>query len=381
MRTLSQQSLILKPLHASNKLGNFDKLCGRVQNCVLCPRMKDSARILSLSSGSLDAKVIFIGEAPGRLGADTTGIPFHGDKAGNNFEALLDFVGISREDIFITNAVLCNPKDDSGNNATPSLDEIARCSNFLRQQIDLINPAIVVTLGANALKATSLIEEHTLLVRETVRTSNMWYGRQLIPLYHPGQRAMIHRSFANQRSDYQFVADEMKRLGLKKREVRGSTKDSVTNVIKIILRMEHEFSYFALHKILYLLEWSYMQEVGSRLTGAYFIRQKDGPYCTDLHLTKLKNAIPDLQIRRNGIGMYVHLSEDDLFGKNEHVLNVDSEISQFVENKLKEFAGKSDAVLKTRAYLTKPMKEILRKEKKSSTNMYNAPILIGWNER
>lgn len=378
MPTSNQQNLISKPLLASSKLGDFAELCGRVQSCMLCPRMINSARILGLSSGSLDARVMFIGEAPGRLGADATGIPFHGDKAGDNFEALLDFVGISREDIFVTNAALCNPKDDDGNNAPPSLDEVAHCSGFLKQQIDLIDPGIVVTLGANALKATSMIDGHTLTLRESVRTSNPWYVRQLIPLYHPGQRAMIHRSLANQRSDYQFVADHLKRLGLKARKVRGSTKESVAEVIKAILCAEREVSYFALHKLLYLLEWSYMQEIGKRLTGAYFIRQKDGPYCTDLHLTKLKNAIPDLQIRRNGNRIYVRLPEPDLFGVHKRPFQLDPEIGRFIESKLKDLAEKSDAVLKTRAYLTKPMKEILRKEKDASNNMYNIPILIGW---
>lgn len=378
MPTSNQQNLISKPLRAYRKLGDFEDLCGRVQSCVLCPRMMNSARILGLSSGSLDAKVMFIGEAPGRLGADATGIPFHGDKAGDNFESLLDFVGISREDIFVTNAVLCNPKDDSGNNSPPSLDEIAHCSGFLKQQIDLINPGIVVTLGANALKATALIDGHALTLRESVRTSNPWYIRHLIPLYHPGQRAMIHRSLANQRSDYQFVADQLKRLGIKARKVRGSTKESVAEVIKAILCTEREVSYFALHKLLYLIEWSYMQEIGKRLTGAYFIRQKDGPYCTDLHLTKLKNAIPDIQIRKNGNRIFVRLAEPDLFRGHKQHFQLDSEIGRFVVSKLKDLAEKTDAVLKTRAYLTKPMKDILRKEKDNSNNMYNTPILIGW---
>ena len=366
------------PLHTSSKLGDFAELCERVQACTLCPRMMNSARVLNQSSGSLNARVMFIGEAPGRLGADTTGIPFHGDKAGNNFETLLDFVGISREDIFVTNAVLCNPKDVNGNNSTPRFDEIANCSGFLKQQIDLISPNIVVTLGSNALKAVSMIERHILTLKESVRTSITWYKRQLIPLYHPGQRAMIHRSLANQRSDYQFVAEQLKRYGLQTRKVRGSTRESIVEVIKAILCEEREVSYFALHKLLYLLEWSYMQEIGKRLTGAYFIRQKDGPYCTDLHLTKLKSAIPDLQILKKENRVYVRLPEPDLFGRYKRPFQHNPEIDQFIEGKLKDLAEKSDAVLKSRAYLTKPMREILRKEKTNSSNMYNTPILIGW---
>jgi uracil-DNA glycosylase family 4 len=378
MPTFIQQSLNLKNSRASKKIGEFTDLCERVQKCILCPRMNNSARILSLSSGSLDAKIMFIGEAPGRLGADATGIPFHGDKAGDNFERLLDSVGISREDIFVTNAVLCNPKDSDGNNAPPNGDELGNCSAFLREQIDLINPRVVVTLGSNALRATALIEEHALSLRDHVRTSSRWYGRQLIPLYHPGQRAMIHRSLINQRSDYQFVAEQLKRWGLKSRKVRGQTSESVARVVRMILRAEGELSYFALHKLLYLIEWLYMKNQTERLTGAYFIRQKDGPYCTDLHLLKLKGAIPDLQIRRNGKTIYLRLAESDLFSEGPQMQNNTAEIATFVRNTLRSFTDKSDATLKTRAYLTKPMKDILREENARHTNMYNAPILIGW---
>lgn len=339
--------------------------------------MENSARILGMSSGSLTAKVLFVGEAPGRLGADSTGIPFHGDKAGDNFEYLLDFVGISREDIFVTNAVLCNPKDESGNNATPNANEIANCAGFLQEQIELINPSIVVTLGANALRATSLIDTHNLTLREHVRSSHAWSGRKLIPLYHPGQRAMIHRSLANQRSDYQYVADQLKRVGIKPRIVRGRTADAVANAVKTILYTKGEVSYFALHKLLFLLEWSYKKERGERLTGAYFIRQKDGPYCTDLHLTKLKAAIPVIQTRQNGPTLYLRLPERDLFS-TQHLFDSKAGIEKFIQDELQKYADKSDAELKTRAYLTSPMKAILRLEKNDSKNMYNAPISLGW---
>src|SRR5687767_4808993 len=102
----------------------FDKLCSKVAACVLCPRMVHSQRVLNHSSGSLGAQIMFIGEAPGRLGADNSGIPFHGDKAGHNFEELLEFAKLDRSNIFVTNAVLCNPRDEDGNNSTPTKIEV-----------------------------------------------------------------------------------------------------------------------------------------------------------------------------------------------------------------------------------------------------------------
>jgi uracil-DNA glycosylase family 4 len=75
------------------RLARFDALCGQVIACQKCDRMKNSARVLSRVAGPIDAKIMFIGEAPGRLGADNSGIPFHGDKAGHNFEELLAGAG------------------------------------------------------------------------------------------------------------------------------------------------------------------------------------------------------------------------------------------------------------------------------------------------
>src|SRR5438067_2266844 len=90
----------------------FNTLVSDVQACRLCSRMDESSRIFGLASGSPSARLMFIGEAPGRLGADDTAIPFHGDRAGDNFERLISQSGLSRYDCFITNAVLCNPKDE-----------------------------------------------------------------------------------------------------------------------------------------------------------------------------------------------------------------------------------------------------------------------------
>lgn len=352
------------------KIHDFYKLSDEVKSCQLCPRMCNSARILGLSSGSLESDVMFIGEAPGRLGADETGIPFHGDRAGDNFEELLDFVGLSRNDIFVTNAVLCNPKDENGNNSTPTNVEIDNCKSFLQRQIELINPKIVVTLGANALKATSLISKHELTLKASVRTENAWFGRKLIPLYHPGQRAMLHRSFANQRSDYQFVADAYKKIGLKPRSYGGKTKAAVKTLAESILKEKGEVSYFALHKMAYLIEWEYARTHGDRLTGAYFIRQKDGPYCPELSLSRLKNSIAGLEIVKKQDKYYLRSMPKGLFGEEL----ISNEISTYVHERISAYIVKSDAELKTSAYMTRPMRNILVKERSLAVNMYNSPI-------
>lgn len=352
----------------------FDDLCNRVKFCTRCPRMDDSSRILSRAAGPLHSRIMFIGEAPGRLGADTSGIPFHGDQAGHNFESLLAFAGLDRSQVFVTNSVLCNPKDESGNNSTPTRNEIANCSIYLREQVELINPLIIATLGSVSLEAIKSIEMHTLSISKNVRTAHTWFGRKLIPLYHPGQRALLHRSMANQRSDYQFVADTYKKLAREKsNKVSGVTRHDITELAKLILEKQEKISYFALHKLFYLIECEAQKNLGHRLTSAFFIRQKDGPYCTDLHLSKLTKALPQLSVSGPTTKPILSLSRSplDLFDVHQLETQIDASL---VENVLRNTKNLSDSELKTKVYLSAPMRRILRIEKTQFVNLYNAPI-------
>ena len=90
---------------------------------------------------------MFIGEAPGRKGADRTRIPFSGDQSGANFDRFLNSIGLTRNEIFITSAALCNPRSESGANRKPSQTELANCSDFLRRTIEVVEPRVIVTLG------------------------------------------------------------------------------------------------------------------------------------------------------------------------------------------------------------------------------------------
>ncbi|HEY9869884.1 MAG TPA: uracil-DNA glycosylase family protein [Candidatus Obscuribacterales bacterium] len=353
----------------------FDELCNKVRFCTRCVRMEDSARVLSRAAGSLNAPLMFIGEAPGRLGADAYEIPFHGDQAGHNFEELLAFAGLDRSRIFITNAVLCNPKTDAGMNATPIKGEIENCSDYLKEQINLVDPRIVVTLGSVALDALGLIEPHRLILSAHVRTVHRWYGRKVIPLYHPGARAMVHRSMANQRSDYQFVADQVRALERVKRRSSSETKKPVAVLATEILRRRGAVTYFGLHKLVYLVECESWRRLGRPLTGAFFLRQKDGPYCTDLHLAKLRKAVPDLMVSGESNQPTLHLPQRGIFEGQDK--SWPQEVSEVVDRVLAAADGLSDAELKTRVYLTGPMRRILRIEKTSLVNLYNSPIDFG----
>ncbi len=201
------------------KTHQFNELITDVQNCTKCARMCDSARVLSIHSGSVNSRLMFIAEAPGRLGADLTMIPLHGDQTGDDFEELLKLAGITRKDFFVTNAVLCNPKTENGNNATPTSGEQQNCLPFLQRQIELLeSPAIIVTLGAAALESLEMIQSHNLRQSKDVRTMHSWGRNFLIPLYHPGQQARIRRSFAEQVLDFKFVAAKWVELTQKSAE-------------------------------------------------------------------------------------------------------------------------------------------------------------------
>jgi uracil-DNA glycosylase family 4 len=366
---------MLMEVQSNIKNIEFEHLCSEVQNCVDCPRMNESSRILSGSAGFLDARIMFIGEAPGRRGADSSGIPFHGDKAGNNFEELLEFSGLNRSEIFVTNAVLCNPKDLKGNNSPPNKTEIKNCSSYLRRQIELINPKIVITLGGTALNALNAIEEHSLNLRDNVRTSKNWFNRILAPLYHPGQRAMIHRSFANQRSDYQFVSELFRRLDGQPKRNYGKTSADIISILNIMFTAKPDISYFALHKLFYLVEYSYVKEFGQRLTGAYFIRQKDGPYCTDLHVSKIKKALPEIRIETKKGKLFLIKNAPTLFSEKT-LLDGDpnsSSIKDLVCRIIEKYQGLTEVKLKNAVYMTQPMRQILRLEK-NKNNLYNSPI-------
>jgi uracil-DNA glycosylase family 4 len=149
--------------------------------------MVGRTRVLTRANGAPAARILFVAEAPGRLGADRSGVPLSGDRTGRNFAALLQAAGLSRADIFVTNAVLCNPRDSRGNNAPPSMQELRNCSRHLAATIAVIAPGYVVALGVTALKALALVHPHEVVLSRDVGRAVEWQGRVLVPLYHPGK--------------------------------------------------------------------------------------------------------------------------------------------------------------------------------------------------
>ena len=202
---LSQNSIELRK-------DQFIRLVSEAAGCRNCAAMCERAAVLSELNGTVDARVMFIGEAPGRKGADRTRVPFAGDQSGKNFERFLASINLKRGEIFITSAALCNPRAASGANRRPKAMEIRNCSSFLRRTIELVEPAVIVTLGTVALDALKLLHGHEFNLKNDAGKIRRWNGRLLVPLYHPSPQVLItSRSERAQLKDYEVVARAIRR--------------------------------------------------------------------------------------------------------------------------------------------------------------------------
>ena len=192
---------------------SFNQLVKDASTCTLCPAMCGRSAVLSARNGLPTARVMFIGEAPGRKGADRTRVPFSGDQSGANFDRFLDSIKLTREEIFITSAALCNPRSESGANRRPTQKEIKNCSSFLRRTIEVVDPRVIVTLGSVALEALKRIQYHELNLKESAAQIHSWNDRVLVPIYHPSPQVLAsHRREAEQLQDYKVVAEAVHRL-------------------------------------------------------------------------------------------------------------------------------------------------------------------------
>lgn len=192
----------------------FQELIAETGACRRCPAMCERTAVLSDANGSVSARVLFIGEAPGRKGADRTRIPFSGDQSGKNLDRFIASIGLTRAKIFITSAALCNPRNPSGANRKPARSELENCAEFLRRTVELIDPRVVVTLGSVALESLKRIKSHELILKEAVGKVYEWDGRLLVPIYHPSPQVLAsHRREPAQLQDYQVVARAIDTLG------------------------------------------------------------------------------------------------------------------------------------------------------------------------
>src|ERR1700683_5287778 len=115
--------------------------------CECAALVKCRSRVVP-GDGAAGAEVMFVGIAPGRFGGDQTGIPFSGDRSGILLRRMLARAHI--DNVFITNLVRCNPRDERGRNRDPHAGEIGNCRKHLEAEIAIVKPRVIACLGAMA---------------------------------------------------------------------------------------------------------------------------------------------------------------------------------------------------------------------------------------
>jgi uracil-DNA glycosylase family 4 len=164
---------------AEERRARLVELFKEVETCTRCPLHETRANAV-FGAGDADAEVMFVGEAPG-ADEDRQGLPFVG-RAGQLLNELLEGIGMSREDVFIANVLKSRPPG----NRDPQPLEIEACRPYLFEQVRLIEPRVVCTLGNFATKLLSGNPAGITRVRGTPQVHELG-GRAvfLLPLFHP----------------------------------------------------------------------------------------------------------------------------------------------------------------------------------------------------
>jgi uracil-DNA glycosylase family 4 len=148
--------------------------------CTKC-RLAQGRTQVVYGTGNPSADLMFVGEGPGYY-EDKQGEPFVG-AAGQLLNRMLEEIGIAREEVRITNVVLCRPPG----NRDPLPDEIEACSPWLEEQIRLVDPRVIVTLGNFA---TRTILDKPVSISRVRGQRFPWHGRVVVPTFHPA--AILH---------------------------------------------------------------------------------------------------------------------------------------------------------------------------------------------
>ena len=191
----------------------------QVHGCIACPLHKTRNHTVP-GEGNPNARIVFVGEAPGAT-EDEQGRPFVG-RAGKLLTDIINAMGFTREDIYICNILKCRPPD----NRDPQVTEILACQGYLHEQLQIIDPEIIVALGAHA--ARTLLESKQSIGQLRGRFHSylptpLANPIKLIPTYHP---AYLLRNYSP--DNRRRVWDDMKKV-LKELDLPVPQKKKITN--------------------------------------------------------------------------------------------------------------------------------------------------------
>lgn len=182
----------------------WSELALRAQACVACRLAKGRHQVV-FGAGDPHSLLMLVGEAPGR-DEDLAGEPFVG-RAGELLTRILAAVGLSRQEVFITNVVMCRPPQ----NRPPEADEQLACRPFLDAKLSAVGPRMVVLLGAVATKA--LLNDPTASITRLRGTRQLRQGRYYYPTFHPAallrdpaKKRPVWEDFKRIRRDYDRLA-------------------------------------------------------------------------------------------------------------------------------------------------------------------------------
>lgn len=163
------------PLPMAARSERLEKMAAELTGCRRC-ELSLARNQTVFGMGAVDAPVVFVGEGPG-ADEDRLGQPFVG-QAGKLLNQMIQTIGYTRNQVYIANVVKCRPPG----NRTPLSAEIASCQGFLFEQLEIIRPKVIFTLGQTAIQC--LLGAADVVTRMRGKTLN-WRGIQVIASYHP----------------------------------------------------------------------------------------------------------------------------------------------------------------------------------------------------
>jgi uracil-DNA glycosylase family 4 len=188
----------------ASKLANtkLEAIAAQIRVCTKCP-LHQSRTLAVPGDGKASAKVMVIGEAPGRE-EDQSGHPFVG-ASGRFLDQVLEGTGIDRSDLFITNTVKCRPPQ----NRTPKAGEVKTCTlNYLFEQIELINPKLIMLLGGVATKKLLGLKTINQARGQVIEHE----GRKFLVGYHPAVRFYREDMGEKVKEDFALLKRTIKKL-------------------------------------------------------------------------------------------------------------------------------------------------------------------------
>ncbi len=200
----------LPALSPEAKAAAFADLRERAMACVKCPHLASSRRNVVFGVGSIEAELMFIGEAPG-ADEDEQGEPFVG-RAGQLLTRIIQAMGLTRDSVYIGNILKCRPDTpgQASGNRKPTPEEMQTCIPYLHEQIDLIRPKVIVALGATAVEGLLGKTVGITRLRGNWRT---YRSTPLMPTYHPAY-LLRNQSQSEKRRVWEDMLQVMEKLGL-----------------------------------------------------------------------------------------------------------------------------------------------------------------------